>query len=147
MARYNSAKGEWVIVDHPVLKQARKCAEQIAKCEEIIRFRVAEEQVNQSDSVQQLIVQIKKKQKELVHAKHYHKHEHLKQIEQNLVDMNERLDRLPIVMEYQQSQVAANDLIQMIQQIIGDTVSQKIEVEVGNPVESGCGSGGSCGCS
>ncbi|SEN43302.1 RicAFT regulatory complex protein RicA family protein [Lihuaxuella thermophila] len=133
--------------DHPVLRLSRKFAERLQSCEEIRRFRLAEEQVNRSKTVQHYIETIKRKQKELVHAKHYQKREYTRLLEQELDRLNHELESLPIVREYQQAQVDVNDLLQTIQQVIADTVSTKINVQTGGDVPSGCGSGGPCGCS
>lgn len=131
---------------HQVLQLAEQFADKVRTSIEVQRFQLAESQVYQSQSVQNLIETIKKKQKELVHAKHYGKTMYRKQLEQELDNLHYKLDHLPIVMEYQQSQVEMNELLQTIQQAIAQTVSQKLEVETGGEVVSGCGSGGACGC-
>ncbi len=133
--------------DHPVLRLSRKLAERLQACEEIRRFRLAEEQVKKSKTVQNYIETIKRKQKELVHAKQYQKREYIRLLEQELDRLNHELENLPIVREYQQAQVDVNDLLQAIQQVIADTVSTKINVETGGDVPFGCGGGGPCNCS
>jgi cell fate (sporulation/competence/biofilm development) regulator YmcA (YheA/YmcA/DUF963 family) len=129
-----------------VLQLADEFADKVRSSLEVQRFQIAEQQVQHSQSVQTLIETIKKKQKELVHAKHYGKTIYRQQLEQELQDLNNKFDHLPIVLEFQQSQVEMNDLLQTIQQVIANTVSQKLEVETGGEVASGCGSGGACGC-
>lgn len=133
--------------EHPVLEMARRFAERLQASSEVQRFRQAEQQVKNSETVRQYIETIKIKQKELVHAKHYQKLEYIRLLEKELERLNEELDNLPIVREYQQSQVDVNDLLQTIQRVVADTVSAKIRVETGGEVASGCGSGGACGCS
>lgn len=131
---------------HPVLKRVHLFASKLQNCAEVARFRLAEEQVEHSSTVQELIQTIKKKQKELVHAKHYQKTAYQRQLEKELEELNRKLENLPIVREYQQSQVEMNDLVQTIQKILVDALSEKIDVEVGKAAASGCGSGGACGC-
>lgn len=133
--------------NHPILRLAHQLGSQLQQVEEIKRFRAAEKQIEQSETVKNYIDQIKKKQKELVHAKHFHKHNYIEQLEIELAQLNKEFDQLPIVQEYRQVQVGVNDLLQMIQDIIATTVSQKLHVETGGEVPSGCGSGGPCGCS
>lgn len=133
--------------DHPILRSARSLAERLKQTEEIRRFRQAENQVQKSEKVQKTIATIKKKQKELVHAKHYQKSEYARLLEEELDRLQKELENLPIVREYQQSQVEVNDLLQTIQHAIADTVSKKIEVETGGEIAGGCGNGGPCGCS
>lgn len=129
-----------------ILAEARRFATMLEQSAEVKRYRDAEKQVYQSAKVQQMIAMIKRKQKELVHAKHYQKPEYIRLLEQELDQLNEHLDHLPIVREYQQYQVEVNGLLQTIQQVIADTVSQKIDVETGGEVASGCRCGGACSC-
>lgn len=135
------------ISNHPILRSTRNLAELLLQTEEIVRFRQAESQIQKSEKVQGIIATIKRKQKEWVHAKHYQKSEYTRLLEKELAELQDELDSLPIVREYQQSQVEVNDLLQMIQDVIADTVSKKIEVETGGEILSGCGNGGPCGCS
>lgn len=133
--------------NHPVLIQARQFADLILKSEEVQRFRAAERQVQNSKTVQTYIDTIKRKQKELVHAKHYQKAKYARILEKELEQLNQELENLPIIREYQQTQVGVNDLLQTIQEVIAATVSKKVSVETGGEVKQGCGSGGPCGCS
>lgn len=142
----SSVKWGKKMLDHPILKSAELFAEKVRTSSEVERFQLAEQQVKNSRSVQTLIETIKKKQKELVHAKHFGKNLYKMQLEKELDELNVKLDHMPIVLEYQQCQVEMNDLLQMIQQVIAQTVSQKLEVETGGVVTGGCGSGGACGC-
>ncbi|MCS1351213.1 RicAFT regulatory complex protein RicA family protein [Mechercharimyces sp. CAU 1602] len=130
-----------------VLSLARHFGEELTQVDEVASFRSAEAQIDRSERVQQLIEMIKKKQKELVHAKHYQKEAHIGQVEVELDELNQQLDTLPIVREYQQSQMMVNDLLQMIQQTLAVAVTDQIEVETGNVAPSGCGNGGPCACS
>ncbi|MDR6224275.1 RicAFT regulatory complex protein RicA family protein [Desmospora profundinema] len=132
---------------HPVLALAQNLGRRLSLTEEIQRFRLAEEQIDNSRRVSELIEKIKRKQKELVHAKHYGKTAYIRQLEHELNQLQHELDHLPIVREYQQSQVEMNDLLQTLQRIVADSVSARLDVEVGkDPGGGGCGSGGSCGC-
>src|SRR5690606_32840818 len=131
---------------HPVLIQAERLGRRLTETEEVRRFREAERQIQRSPRVQGLIEEIKRKQKELVHAKHYQKTKYIRLLEEELDRLKRELEDLPIVREYQQSQVEMNDLLQMIQQVVVDTVSQKIAVETGGSFTGGCGSGGPCRC-
>jgi cell fate (sporulation/competence/biofilm development) regulator YmcA (YheA/YmcA/DUF963 family) len=131
---------------HQVLQLASQFADKVRNSSEVERFHLAEQQVNKSQSVQSLIETIKKKQKELVHAKHFKKEMYKKQVEKELDELNYKLDHMPIVLEYQQRQVEMNEMLQTIQEVIAQTVSKKLEIETGGEIASGCGSGGACGC-
>ncbi|MFD1426200.1 cell fate (sporulation/competence/biofilm development) regulator YmcA (YheA/YmcA/DUF963 family) [Kroppenstedtia sanguinis] len=132
--------------DHPILAHASNLGRRLSETEEIHRFHLAEEQVNRSRRVQGLIEEIKRKQKELVHAKHYEKPEYTRRLEQELDRLQLEMDNLPIVKEYQQSQVEMNDLLQTLTQALAGAVSEKLDLDVGGDVGGGCGSGGPCGC-
>ncbi len=135
-----------VTEEHPVIQMAQRLGKRLAETEEIIRFRQAEEQIANSQRVQGLIEAIKKKQKELVHARHYKKRHYMEQLKQELDLLQHDFDQLPIVREYQQSQVEINQLLQIIQQVVANSLSRKIEVETGGNVANGCAGGGACGC-
>lgn len=133
-------------VKNNVMEQVRTFAEKLRNIEEVRRFRLAEKIVNESHRVQGLIEEIKRTQKELVHADHYAKEEYKQHLERKLSKLQAELDSLPVVREYQQSQVEMNDLLQLIQHVIGSEISKKLAIETGGEVASGCGSGGPCGC-
>ena len=132
--------------DHPILIQAKRVADRLTELEEVQRFQVAERQIRQSRTVQNYIETIKRKQKELVHAKHFQKQNYIKQLEKELDQLNYEFEQLPIVREYQQSQVYVNDLLQTIQRTLADSLSKTLAIETGGTVASGCGSGGPCSC-
>lgn len=134
------------LVRDDVMERVRSFADKLAQIDEVEHFRTAEQMVNHSDRVQSLIDEIKRTQKELVHADHYVKPEYKQHLEQKLANLQHELDNLPVVREYQQSQVEMNDLLQLIQDAIASQVSKKLEIETGGEVRSGCGSGGPCGC-
>lgn len=135
-----------VLVKDDVMEEVHSFAEKLSCFDEVRRFQLAEQLVNKSERVQGLIEAIKRTQKELVHAEHFMKPEYKQHLEQKLSDLQHELDNLPIVKEYQQSQVEMNDLLQLIQHTIAAEVSKQLEIEAGGEVRSGCGSGGPCGC-
>lgn len=132
---------------HPILELATQLGLNLRHVEEVARFRAAEKQIEQSETVNNYIDRIKQKQKELVHAKHFQKTNHISDLEEELERLNQEFDGLPIVQEYQQMQLGINDLLQTIQHAIATTISHQLEISTGGEVPSGCGSGGPCGCS
>jgi cell fate (sporulation/competence/biofilm development) regulator YmcA (YheA/YmcA/DUF963 family) len=135
-----------IATTHPLLQLAQQLGTRLQQLEEVQRFRAAETQIDRSAAVKDYIEQIKHKQKELVHAKHFQKSQYIAQLEQELDQLQDTFNNLPIVQEYQQMQVGVNDLLQTIQDVIADTLATRLEVETGGEVASGCGSGGPCGC-
>ncbi|MGA8944219.1 MAG: YlbF family regulator [Thermoactinomyces sp.] len=133
--------------NHPVLKRVRQFAGLLQESEEIKRFRAAEQQVQNSKTVQKQIETIKRKQKEWVQARHYQKMEYARLLEKELDQLNKDLENLPIVREFQQSQVEVNDLLQTIQHVIASTIAKKISVETGGKPDHKCGHCDNSNCS
>jgi cell fate (sporulation/competence/biofilm development) regulator YmcA (YheA/YmcA/DUF963 family) len=77
-----------------------------------------------------LIAQIKKKQKEVVAFETTFKNaDMVKKIEAEMEVLQDELDGIPIVSQFQQSQSDINYLLQMVVTVIRDTVSEKINME------------------
>ena len=52
-------------------------------------------------------------------------------IEREIEELQEEIDGIPLVMEFQQSQSDINYLLQLVVSVIHDTVSEKVNVETG----------------
>lgn len=119
-----------LIVKEDITKKAKELADLIFTSEEIQHYRRAEQQINGNERVQQLITQIKKKQKEVVAFETTFKNaDMVKKIEAEMETLQDELDGIPIVTEFQQSQSDINYLLQLVVSIVRDTVSEKINVE------------------
>ena len=118
-----------------IMEKARQLADLIVQSEEVDFYRRAEQQIKRSQKVQSLIAQIKRKQKELVHAKHLNKEQLAAQLEEELERLQDELDEIPIVAEFKESQLEINDLLQMVTNVIANTISEKIILSTGgNPL-------------
>jgi cell fate (sporulation/competence/biofilm development) regulator YmcA (YheA/YmcA/DUF963 family) len=119
-----------LIVKEDIAKKAKELADLIFTSEEVQHYRRAEQQINGNERVQQLISQIKKKQKEVVAFETTFKNaDMVKKIEAEMEVLQDELDGIPIVSEFQQSQSDINYLLQLVVSIVRDTVSEKINVE------------------
>ncbi|MGM0880793.1 MAG: RicAFT regulatory complex protein RicA family protein [Bacillota bacterium] len=119
-----------LIVKEDITKKAKELADLIFTSEEVQHYRRAEQQINGNERVQQLITQIKKKQKEVVAFETTFKNaDMVKKIEAEMEVLQDELDGIPIVSEFQQSQSDINYLLQLVVSIVRDTVSEKINVE------------------
>lgn len=119
-----------LIVKEDITKKAKELADLIFTSEEVQHYRRAEQQINGNERVQQLISQIKKKQKEVVAFETTFKNaDMVKKIEAEMEELQDELDGIPIVSEFQQSQSDINYLLQLVVSIVRDTVSEKINVE------------------
>lgn len=116
-----------------ILKKAQELADVIAASEEVAVYRKAEKQIQENERVQSLIKQIKKKQKELVAFQNTFKNEQMvAKIEKEIEELQDELDGIPIVGQFQQTQSDINYLLQMVVSVIRDSVSEKINVETGS---------------
>lgn len=137
--QYSNGQAHPVVRDD-ILKKAGEIARLLQSSEEVQHFRQAEEKVQKHPQIQQLISAMKKKQKEIVAFESLRNQTMVAKIEQELEELQEQLDNIPIVTEFQQSQVEINDILQSVMSAIRDTVSEKVHVETGSEAPpSSCG--------
>ena len=127
-----SFTAEQVIVKEDVLAKAKELAALIASSDEVHVFREAERKVKGHTEVQDLIKQIKKKQKEIVGFEYFKNDQMVEKIEAEIAELEQRLNHYPIVEEFKQTQEDINYLLQLIIGVIRDTVSEQISVEAGS---------------
>jgi|GEM_PF-116383 len=119
-----------LLVRDDILKKTNELADAIYRSEEVQHYRRAEQQIQGNERVQSLITQIKKKQKEVVAFETTFKNaDMVKKIEGEMSVLQDELDGIPIVTEFQQSQSDINYLLQMVVSAIRDTVSERINVD------------------
>lgn len=130
---------EYPVFRQHILHKAQALAQLLQTSEEVQHFRKAEDKIRDHPRIQQLIVTMKKKQKEIVAFESLQNTMMVMKIEQEIKQLQAELDDIPVVIEYQQSQVEINELLQMIVGAIRDTVSEKVSVETGrNSPSSSC---------
>jgi len=120
-----------------IVARAKELAVMISETEEVDFFKRAEAQINDSQTVKTHIEQIKSLQKQAVNLEHWGKKEALKKVEQELEELNEQLESIPIVQEFQSSQVEVNDLLQLIAHTISNGVTDEIIKSTGGNLLSG----------
>lgn len=118
-----------LLVRDDIMAKAKQLSELICTTEEVRQYQQAEKQIQQQTKVQGLISSIKKKQKELVAFQSFQNAKMVEKIEHEIHELQDELDNIPLVVEFQQSQSDVNYLLQLIISVIRDTVSEKIEVE------------------
>ncbi|AIQ64367.1 membrane protein [Paenibacillus stellifer] len=123
-----------------ILAKASELASLISTSEEVRHFQQAEEKIQDHTRVQGLISQIKKKQKEIVAFESLGNKTMVEKIEAEISELQDEIDSIPLVAEFQQSQSEINELLQLVVSVIRDTVSEKINVEAGTDTPpSKCG--------
>ena len=109
-----------------IMKEADKLASMISSLEEVKFYQEAEKAISQNEKVQNLVDTIKKLQKQSVNFLHYGKKEAYKQTEQQIAQLQAELDELPIVAQFQSSQVEVNNLLQEITSLIEKEIEKKM---------------------
>lgn len=114
-----------------IIAKAEELADLISRSDEVEFFKLAEQKIKRNMKVEELIARIKAKQKEAVHAEHYHTPTHLAEVEKEIERLTEELDAIPVVQEFKRSQVEVNELLQLVTNIISNTVTEKIILSTG----------------
>lgn len=120
-----------LIVREDIMAKAKELAELIYTSEEVQHYQKAEQKISSNERIQTLIASMKKKQKEIVAFEKFQNASMVAKIEKEIEQLQDELDGIPIVAEFQQSQSDINYLLQLIVSVIRDTVSEKINVESG----------------
>lgn len=123
-----------LILREDILSRARELAHLITTTEEVALYQRAERIIQNHEKAQGLIAQMKKKQKEIVAFETTFKNPAMvEKIEKEIEALQDELDGMPVVQQFQQSQVDVNYMLQSIVSIIRDTVAEKIDVEAAKP--------------
>lgn len=120
-----------LVIREDIMAKAKELAELIGTSEEVEHFKKAEQKIQNHERVQGLIQTIKKKQKEIVAFESFENKAMVAKIEKEIEDLQDEIDSIPLVTEFQQSQSDINYLLQLVVSVIRDTVSEKVNVEAG----------------
>ena len=119
-----------LLVREDIMAKAKEVAELLSSSEEADLYRKSEKRVNEHQEIQQLIAQIKKKQKEIVAFETTFKNaDMVKKIEAEIEELQNKLDEYPIVTQFRQTQADLNYTLQLVFNIIRDTLSEKIALD------------------
>ncbi len=131
-----------LITDKEILAKARELATLISRTKEVDFYKRAEQQIKHNERVQELISQLKQKQKQIVMFESMNRPDMVKKLEEEYNQLQDELDSIPIVAEFKQSQLDVNDLLQMVTTVITNTVSERIILDTGgNPLTGETGGG------
>ncbi|WP_337912555.1 RicAFT regulatory complex protein RicA family protein [Paenibacillus arenosi] len=120
-----------VLVREDIMQKAKHLAELICTTEEVKQYQEAEKLIQKHEHVQKTIAMLKKKQKEIVAFESFNNTAMVEKIEAELEALQDEIDNVPLVVQFQQSQTDVNYLLQLIMSVIRDSVSEKINVEAG----------------
>ncbi|WP_454190636.1 RicAFT regulatory complex protein RicA family protein [Paenibacillus sp. Marseille-Q7038] len=120
-----------LIIRDDIMNKAKELADLIGTSEEVQHFKQAESKIQEHERIQGLIQKMKKKQKEIVAFESFQNKEMVAKIEAEIEQLQDEIDGIPLVTEFQQSQSDINYLLQLVMSVIHDTVSEKVNVETG----------------
>ncbi|GIP43818.1 hypothetical protein J45TS6_22770 [Paenibacillus sp. J45TS6] len=120
-----------LIIRDDIMNKAKELADLIGTSEEVQHFKQAEAKIQEHERIQGLIQKMKKKQKEIVAFESFQNKEMVAKIEAEIEQLQDEIDGIPLVTEFQQSQSDINYLLQLVMSVIHDTVSEKVNVETG----------------
>ncbi|WP_088547519.1 RicAFT regulatory complex protein RicA family protein [Paenibacillus aquistagni] len=118
-----------LLVREDIMGKAKQLAEMICTTEEVVQYQQAEKLIQEHNRVQELIASMKKKQKEIVAFESFRNQEMVQKIEAEIEALQDELDAIPLVVQFQQSQTDVNYLLQLVMSVIRDSVADKITVE------------------
>jgi len=119
-----------LILREDILERARELANLLASTEEVRLYQEAERKIRENERVQNLIAQLKKKQKELVAFQTTFRNQQMvEKIEKEIEALQDELDEIPLVRQFQQSQVDVNYMLQSVVGIIRDTLAEIVDLE------------------
>jgi cell fate (sporulation/competence/biofilm development) regulator YmcA (YheA/YmcA/DUF963 family) len=122
-------KSEELVLREDILAKAKEIAELLSTTDEVITFRKAEALISRNERIQKLIGAIKKKQKEIVAFEHFQNPQMVAKIEGEMRKLQDELDSIPLVRQFQQTQSDINYLLQLVVSVIKDTLAEMINVE------------------
>lgn len=120
-----------------ILEKALELANMIAETEEVDFFKRAEAQINENQTIREMIASIKSLQKQAVNFQHYEKDRALHLVEGKIEKLEKELDEIPIVQEFKQSQVDVNHLLQLVSSAISNKVTNEIITTTGGDLLAG----------
>lgn len=120
-----------------IIEKAREIAHMIANTEQVDFFKRAEAQINENTKVRESIASLKSLQKQAVNFQQYGKERALNIIEGKIADIEEKIDAVPIVQEFKQSQGEVNELLQMVSNTIANGVTDEIIESTGGDLLRG----------
>jgi cell fate (sporulation/competence/biofilm development) regulator YmcA (YheA/YmcA/DUF963 family) len=131
MKFYNSKD---LVVRDDIMAKAKELAALLTTSEEVMTYQQAEKNIQENERIQMLIAAIKKKQKEIVGFEYFKNEQMVAKIEAEIEALQDELDGIPIVQQFQQTQTDINYLLQLVVDVLKDTLSEKIQVEAGTEV-------------
>lgn len=125
MKEYHSTE---LVLRQDILAKAKELADLLATSDEVQTYREAERKIAQNERIQSMIAAIKKKQKEIVGFKYFENQAMVEKIEKEIEELQNELDGIPLVQQFQQTQLDINYMLQLVVSVIRDSLAEKINM-------------------
>ena len=106
-----------------IIAKAQALSDQIKALETVKEYQKVEEQIHRNHHIDDWMADLKQKQKQSVNLQNYGKIEAYKRSEAEIAELEKKINALPIVTEFRESQADANDLLQMMINTMADRLN------------------------
>jgi cell fate (sporulation/competence/biofilm development) regulator YlbF (YheA/YmcA/DUF963 family) len=135
-----------------LILQSHELSTMINHSREVSEYLAAKQRMEQDEEAQRLLAQFEKKKAQYEDVMRFGKyHPDYDQISKEVRQLKRTIEMLDSVQAFKRAEDNLDTLLYQVGRTIADAVSETIKVPSNNPFleakSSGCGTGGSCGCS
>ncbi|MFM1653032.1 YlbF family regulator [Brevibacillus sp. B_LB10_24] len=135
-----------------MLSQSYALADMINSSCEVSAYLQAKQAMEQDEEAQRLLHLFERKKVQFEEVQRFGKyHPDFHKVSAELRQLKRSLEMLDSVQNFKRAENKLDEMLYSVGRLIADAVSPEIKVPSNNPIleakASGCGSGGSCGCS
>jgi Predicted membrane protein len=132
-------KAAELVLREDILAKTKELADLLADSDEVHTYREAERKIKENERIQSMIAAIKKKQKEIVGFKYFENQQMVEKIEKEIEELQDELDSIPLVQQFQQTQSDINYMLQLVVTVIRESLAEKINMDSdGVPAPADC---------
>lgn len=132
-------KAAELVLREDILAKTKELADLLADSDEVHTYREAERKIRENERIQSMIAAIKKKQKEIVGFQYFQNQQMVEKIEKEIEELQNELDEIPLVQQFQQTQSDINYMLQLVVSVIRESLAEKINMDSeGVPAPADC---------
>lgn len=120
-----------------IVEEAKKLGKMMAETEQVEFFKKAEAKIHENKDVRERMASLKSLQKQSVNFQNYGKERAYQMTEEKISKIQDELDEMPIVNQFQESQRQVNELLQLVSHAISRTVTEEVITSTGGDLLMG----------
>ena len=120
-----------------IVEEAKKLGKMMAETEQVEFFKKAEAKIHENKDVRERMASLKSLQKQSVNFQNYGKERAYQMTEEKISKIQDELDEMPIVNQFQESQKQVNELLQLVSHAISRTVTEEVITSTGGDLLMG----------